>query len=112
MPRYQLHVHLRGAEGSVEEFERWYEDVHLGEVLKTCDGFLTGQRFSLRHPAGETANNDHLAIYEVEASSADAVLAALNERRDERQMALETIDRSHVSMWVYEAAGDLRSATT
>jgi hypothetical protein len=66
-------VFANGVEGREEEFNTWYETVHLSEVL-TLPGFVSAQRFQLLgDPAGGTK---YLAVYEI-AGDPQAALAAL-----------------------------------
>lgn len=105
MPLFHLHIHVSAADGQRDEFERWYEDTHLDDVIRTTDGCWSAQRYWLRASQGADSANQHLAIYEVEADSADAVLVALNARRDERTYADGVLDSENVAFWIFEAAG-------
>ncbi|MBT5140835.1 MAG: hypothetical protein HOH36_01480 [Acidimicrobiaceae bacterium] len=105
MPLYQIHIHMNPAEGRCDDFERWYEDIHVDDVIRTTDGCRSGQRLWLRSSTGQASPNEHLAIYEVEADSADVVIAALNARRDDRTYVDGILDTSQIAFWVYEAAG-------
>lgn len=50
--------------GAEEEFNRWYDEEHLPQVL-ACPGFLSGQRYE--SVLGEPR---YLAIYELESEEA------------------------------------------
>ena len=66
-------VFANGVEGREEEFNTWYETVHLAEVL-TLPGFVSAQRFQLLgDPLGGTK---YLAVYET-AGDPQTALAAL-----------------------------------
>lgn len=59
--------------GDEAEFNRWYQEVHLKEVLEV-PGFVGAQRFELTDAQLSDEKRDHrfLAIYEVEGDPAEA----------------------------------------
>jgi hypothetical protein len=66
-----------------DEYNQWYDDVHLKEVL-AVDGFVDGRRYELdpdqpRPPAPGTplAVQPYVAVYEVEAEQVSDAAAAL-----------------------------------
>ena len=65
-------VHTSPVEGRDDEYNDWYDDVHLMEVLKVA-GFTSACRF--RTLGGNSV--PYLAIYEVEADDLKAAQAAL-----------------------------------
>ena len=79
-----LVVHSRPVEGREDEFNSWYSDVHLPEVLRV-DGFVTARRYRFV-PADEEeppGGLPYLAVYEVadgRLEEARAALAAALER--------------------------------
>jgi len=50
--------------GREDEFNRWYEDTHLPEVLQV-PGFVAGRRYALTGP-GAADGPRFLAVYEIE----------------------------------------------
>jgi len=98
MSRYQLHLHTRALAGQEEAYHRWYDEVHIAEVLG-LDGFLTGERFqpvplAPDAPAPET----YLAIYEIETDDVGALLQQLNTGKMDISHALDT---ANVRMELY-----------
>jgi hypothetical protein len=87
MPRYSMIVLTRPVEGREEEFNDWYNNTHLPEVLGT-DGFIAAQRFKLA--GGPDAPAPYLAIYEVESDDFAASLAKLFQRVDEGKIAISS----------------------
>lgn len=77
MAKHLLVVLTNAAEGKDDEFNRWYDDVHLGDVLNT-DGFVGAQRFALESLGGESPHR-YLALYEIETEDVDATLKGLTE---------------------------------
>jgi hypothetical protein len=67
-------------EGEDDEYNSWYSDTHLGEVL-AIDGFVAAQRFRVVDGTSPGAPHRYLAIYEIEdgelESAQDRLQAAL-----------------------------------
>ncbi|MBW2271313.1 MAG: hypothetical protein JRH16_22405 [Deltaproteobacteria bacterium] len=76
MAKHMLLVFTNAAEGKDDEFNRWYNDVHLGDVL-SVDGFVAAQRFDLKAMDGPDSPHRYLALYEVETDDVDAVVERL-----------------------------------
>jgi hypothetical protein len=72
MPKGVIVVHTAPVEGRDGDFNDWYDDVHLADVLKVA-GFTAARRF--RTLGGDSA--PYLAIYEVEAEDLEAAQASL-----------------------------------
>ncbi|MEU0555142.1 hypothetical protein [Dactylosporangium sp. NPDC006015] len=72
-----------------DEFNAWYSDVHVHEVVDELDGFATAQRFKLAdQQVEEGATWKYLVIYTIpEGRLADAQ-AAIRAQRAERAEAL------------------------
>ena len=104
MPKYTVMIFTRAQPGHEAEFGQWYEDTHLDDVLATVPGWTSGQRFNLVHQAGVEMPSPHLALYEAEGESPQAVLQALNETRKNREIS-EMMDASDFAMWVFDQAG-------
>ena len=99
MGRHILVVMSSPVEGMEDEYNAWYSDIHLQEVVE-LPGFVSAQRFEMADtqlkdiltPAeknrsyGETEHR-YLAIYEMEAESAGAALEALREARPRLRMS-------------------------
>jgi hypothetical protein len=73
-------VFTNAVEGRDDEYNEWYNDVHLKEVVAT-DPFKSARRFRISQVQGLPQQPDHryLAIYEYEGPSQaalDSLLAA------------------------------------
>lgn len=75
MAKHLLVVLTNAADGRDEEFNRWYNDVHLGDVLGV-DGFVGAQRFALDAVGGDPPHR-YLALYEIETDDIDAAVQKL-----------------------------------
>jgi len=90
MSRYQLHLHTRALAGQEEAYHRWYDEVHIAEVLG-LDGFLSGERFEPVPLAPDAPPPDgYLAIYEIETDDVGALLQQLNTGKMDISPALDT----------------------
>ncbi len=78
MARYAYTVFSDAVAGKEEEFNRWYTEQHLDDVLKV-PGFVAAQRFRLAQEDA-AAPARYLAIYEVETDDPQKTLADLNAR--------------------------------
>ncbi len=72
MAKGVLVVHTAPAQGRDSEYNDWYDDVHLVDVLKLA-GFTSARRFRALDGGG----HPYLAIYEVEADDLKAAQASL-----------------------------------
>ena len=79
MARHILLVLSNAAGGCDDEFNDWYTNVHLRDVL-AVDGFVAAQRFRLADAQlqpDRPAPHRYLAVYEIEADDMSAPLQAL-----------------------------------
>ena len=104
MGRYLVMVMSNPREGMEDEFNDWYENTHLDEVLATA-GFSAAERFRLEAQKGAEAAHDYLALYETEGESAEEVIERLEARRDEREQST-SINRRDAALWVFSPTGE------
>ena len=90
-------------EGNEDEFNRYYEDVHLDEVIKTT-GWTLAQRFKLVDEAGRTCPLPYLAYYETTSNDSATAIEVLNESRGKREQS-DSLNRRTAGVWVFEATG-------
>jgi len=103
--RYKLIVLSRPAAGREDEYQRWYEDVHLRQML-TLKEVQSAQRLRLARRMGERATWPYLALYEVETDDIDAVLRELTGRAGTEQLLIsDALDKADVYAAVYEELG-------
>ena len=70
MKTYYL-VHSNAVEGMEEEYNQWYNEVHLKEVLQ-IEGFNAAQRFELSPvQLVEEQEYKYLAMYEVDSDDVE-----------------------------------------
>lgn len=73
MARYQLVVLTNAAPGKDAEFNAWYDNRHVQDVL-AIPGFLGAQRFKLTPGSGQT-NWSYLALYDIETDDPAKTMA-------------------------------------
>lgn len=73
--RYLLEISSRAVPGREADYDRWYEDTHVGEVL-ALPGFVACERFE-RLAADGQGIVEHVALYEVETADPHALLQSL-----------------------------------
>ena len=105
--RHLVLILTEPTEGKEDEFNDYYENLHLREVLDTTQ-LQTAQRFRLAGEAGESCPLPYLAVYETEADSADDVISNLNESRSQRQQS-DALNRRTGRVWVFEEIGPKHS---
>jgi hypothetical protein len=88
--------------GLEDDFNDWYSNVHLAEVLRT-DGFVAAQRFQSTE-IGEVPDHRYLTIYEVEGDP-EAAATALKASSAERTPTSDGLARP-VTVWWYSAITD------
>ena len=112
MATHRLIVFTQPSEGKEDEYNRWYDEVHLRDVLET-EGFVAAQRFALADAqigdAAEKAPNRYLAIYEIEADSLEAALEKLNGSADSMNMS-DALDLGSANAIAYSAIGEKQHA--
>lgn len=105
MPKYTVMVFTRAAEGSEAEFNEWYENTHLDDVIATAPGWTAAQRFNLDMQQGVAMPSPHLAMYEAEGESPEAVVEALHTTRGQREIS-DLMDASDFAIWVFSESGE------
>jgi hypothetical protein len=104
MPSMRLIVLTNAVEGRAEEFNDWYSNRHLDDVL-AVNGFQAAQRFEFTPgKLGKEAPYRYLAIYEVEADSVEQAERALfAAAKDENLMPIsEAMSKERTTWWFTE----------
>jgi hypothetical protein len=98
---YQLIVLTNPVEGRDEEFNRWYSDVHIGDVKKV-PGVTGARRFRTVGP-GEYK---YAAIYDFDCEDPNAVVAEIMARWKTDQMpGTDAFDESRFLMLPVQPIG-------
>lgn len=102
MARYILTVATNPVPGREDDYNRWYDEVHLAEVL-AIDGFVSAERFVV-DPAGQLGAPAprYLAIYGIESDDIDGTMAAF--RRFSAALAPHpALEAATVDIQLYQA---------
>jgi hypothetical protein len=83
LARYKLIALSNAKDGREEEFNDWYDKVHLPDMLKV-PGVISGERFVNVFPAA----HKFIAIYEVETESLEALAAEIQTRAGTDRMVV------------------------
>ncbi|WP_052223751.1 hypothetical protein [Novosphingobium malaysiense] len=105
MKKYVLVATSSAVAGREEEYNTWYDDVHVKDVL-AIPGVKSCRRFSASPAPGMELPGQFLAIYEIEAEDGGAVIAELGRRAKSGEMQMtDSIDRtaSHLGLWEEQA---------
>jgi hypothetical protein len=116
MAKSVLVVLTKPVEGREAEFDAWYSEVHLPEVVR-LEGFVAARRFALvPDPARDApAPLPYLAIYEVEdgmlerarrtlAETLERSKAAAREGREQELTQTDALHEERIVLWFEEIA--------
>jgi hypothetical protein len=108
MSTHRLIVFTEPKSGQEAEYNKWYNEVHLKEVLE-IEGFVAAQRFEIAPTqiggGGEPTGGRYLAIYEIEAESLEDALEKLNAGAGTMNMS-DALDLGSAAATAYSAIGD------
>ena len=108
MATHRLIVFTEPTPGKEDEYNRWYDEVHLGEVV-AIDGFVGAQRFALSGAqiaeVEDKTPGRYLAIYEIEADSVESALDKLNAGAATMQMS-DALDTNNALAIAFSAIGE------
>ncbi len=104
MPKRHLVLILsEPTEGREDEYNEYYENLHLREVLQTTE-LLSAQRFQLVDEKGAPCPLPYLALYEAEADDPGEVIRNIDETRRQRQQS-EALNKRTAGVWVFQEIG-------
>jgi hypothetical protein len=113
MARYSYVVLTRAKPGTEPEFDRWYDEQHLDDVLRV-PGVVSVQRFNLVLQKSGTLDVPRwrsLAIYEIDADDPQVVLKAISTAADTELMPLsDALNRDGTLQVVGEPISSRRKA--
>lgn len=109
MPRYTMLVSTNPVDGREGEFNDWYDNQHVPDVLK-LEGFVAARRLRLADTVPpQDCTHRYLAVYEVEAESVEAAGKVLTEGFASGALPLSgALDLSSLTMLYFEPVTDRR----
>ncbi len=91
MPQFKYLVLSNPVEGREDEYNDWYTNVHLADVLKV-EGVVSAQRMRCtevqRHPGPQAWK--YMAVYDCEAESVQHVIDGMRARAGTPQMPISS----------------------
>jgi len=99
--RYHMVVLTNAAPGKDHEFNDWYTNTHLREVL-AIPGFVSAQRFTMVRPLAEHPFK-YCAIYDLETDDPEATVQEMMRRNGTDQLHSPVAMDSNAYAVVYEA---------
>lgn len=101
MAKYLLVVPSNAKEGRDEEYNAWYDNVHLAELL-TIPGVVSGRRFDAAPQSPSAPPQPYLAIYELEVEDPSTIVAEITRRAGSGEMTMnDALDTTSAQMWIY-----------
>jgi hypothetical protein len=105
--KFKLLVLADAAQDSDEAFNAWYDEIHLGDVLKLQD-YIAAQRFRKSAVVAADHAYKYAAIYEVETDDPDAAVTRLLEASGTERMPLSETLLPNFYCVLYEEMGSAR----
>jgi hypothetical protein len=104
MARYKLVTLTGPVEGREDEYNNWYQNIHLAEVV-ALPGFKSVQRYRIKQPLAEHETFPYLAIYDIETDDFDAVLGEMQKRASDGSLSMSDALGQRSYAVIYEEFG-------
>jgi hypothetical protein len=105
MPRYKMVVYSRPTPGREDEYNDWYQNVHLRELV-ALPGFKSARRFRYARSLVEGDAYPYMSIYDIETDDIDVVLQGLKSTAEKGLLTMsDAIDLTDTSAFVYQEFG-------
>jgi len=87
MSTWLLVVRSQPLAGAEQEFDRWYDEEHIPEVLATLPAIVSGHRYVVAEDqvGPEVSVPSRLGLYQIETDDLQSVLTAASWRRRHRR---------------------------
>ena len=103
MAKYILVVPSSAQAGQDDDYNRWYDEIHLGDLL-AIPGITSGKRYEADSASPNPPAANYLAIYEIETDDPGKVLGELGRRAQGGEMVISpALDSASAKMWLYKA---------
>jgi hypothetical protein len=103
LPKYNLIALTNPIEGQESEFNDWYSNVHLADVLK-LPGVIAAQRYRLadtQHRSGEL-DWQYMAVYEIDIADVTETISALKAASGGEEMPLSPALSPERMVWIFQ----------
>ena len=106
MPRYKMIAGSRPVAGREDDFNVWYDNEHLPQVV-ALKGFTKARRLKLAQHVQGAESAPYAAIYEIETDNLGAVLGQFGEAAASGRLTRsDAMDYASASLAIYEEFGD------
>ena len=103
MAKYILVVPSSAHAGKDDDYNRWYDETHLGDLL-AIPGVVSGKRYDADPASPNPPEAGYLAVYEIETDDPGKVLGELGRRAQAGEMVISpALDSASAKMWLYKA---------
>ncbi|HMK85754.1 MAG TPA: hypothetical protein VK437_07335 [Steroidobacteraceae bacterium] len=102
MPRYKFVVMTKPVAGREREYNDWYQNVHLRDVV-AIDGIQSAQRFRLSLSVqADPPPFPYLAIYEIETEDIEGTIEEMKRRTQSGEMFISNAMSGELFAAAYE----------
>ena len=103
MASYVLVVPSDPKPGQDDEYNHWYDEQHLGDLL-AIPGFTSARRFTADPASPNPTDAGYLTLYEIETDDPAEMLAELVRRAQSGQMPISpALDTGSAKMMLFKA---------
>ncbi len=101
--KYKMIVLSNSVDGMDEEFNEWYDNVHIEDVTK-LEGITSAKRFSFHsNVIGGSTERKYLTIYDIKTNNVDEVVNNLIKIVENDEIYIsESLDMSTVDAMIYK----------
>ena len=101
MPKYVMVVQSRAKEGRDDEYNEWYDNQHLADIL-ALPGVKSGRRFDFEMAMMGDPGLPYLALFEIETDDINMLLGAMGKAAEDGSMAQsDALDGPASVLWFY-----------
>jgi hypothetical protein len=105
MGKYKLVVLSNAVKGREDEYNDWYSNQHLDDVV-AIPGFASAVRLKHLTPVSGEFDLKYLAIYDIDAEDPQMALKALNDTSAAGMFISEALDLTTLKCAVFEVCSD------
>lgn len=110
MAKHTFLVLSNPTDGKEDEYNDWYDNIHLGEVIQV-PGFTAAQRFKLDgEPGHGNSGHKYMAIYEMDTDDPQGSIAALGAAIEGGTIQMtDAIDGATISSAIFTPHGERKT---
>lgn len=106
MEQFKLIVFTDPVPGKEEEYNDWYNNVHLQDVV-AVPGVVAARRFKMKSVVGGEMKNRYLAIYDMETDDPEKVMEIIGHRVGSGGMAVtDTLGAANINVAIFEPCSE------